>query len=195
MRITALNNQTGDTIIEVLLALAVLGFVIMGSYSIATKSLNGIRIAQERGEALKIAETQTEIIKQHFDSRDATITDFDTFFARTSSNPYIALNSTWAPYFNEDYGICFKLDTNQPQKINLPQNDREDIHNLQFNNDCKFGDEGRYHVFITTDLNETVFGKGPARTYANFTYRIYVMWERAGGGNLETLNLNYRDSW
>lgn len=56
-------NQAGDTIVEVLLVTAVLGLVLAGSYAIASRSLKGMRQAQERGEALKLAEGQIESIK------------------------------------------------------------------------------------------------------------------------------------
>lgn len=56
-------NQKGDTIIEVLICLAILGFVLTLAYSIGTRSLGSIRSSQERTEALKIAEGQLEQIK------------------------------------------------------------------------------------------------------------------------------------
>ncbi len=64
MFIKAIKNQRGDTIIEVMIALSVLMVIIVGGYSIATRSLNGVRIAQERSEASKIAEGQLEAINE-----------------------------------------------------------------------------------------------------------------------------------
>lgn len=60
--------QKGDTVVEVLIAVAILGLVLASGFAIANRSLRGIRAAQERGEALKVAETQLERIKKYSDS-------------------------------------------------------------------------------------------------------------------------------
>lgn len=65
-------NQVGDTIIEVLFAVAVAGLTIASAYSIATLSLKNSRQAQERGEALKIAESQFEAIRSISASGDSS---------------------------------------------------------------------------------------------------------------------------
>lgn len=57
-------NQIGDTIVEVMIAVAVLGTVIGGVYSVASRSLRNARQAQERSEALKYTESQIEQLKQ-----------------------------------------------------------------------------------------------------------------------------------
>lgn len=56
-------NQLGDTIVEVMIAVLVLSLTIGGAYAIATRSLKASRQAQERGEAVKLAESQIENIK------------------------------------------------------------------------------------------------------------------------------------
>jgi len=56
-------RQRGDTIVEVLLAMAVVGMVLGSSFGIANRSLNIGRSAQERTQALKIAESQLELMK------------------------------------------------------------------------------------------------------------------------------------
>lgn len=57
-------NNFGDTIIEVLIAIAVLSVVLGGAYAISSRSLAGVRKAQEHTEALKYAEQQTERLKK-----------------------------------------------------------------------------------------------------------------------------------
>lgn len=57
------RNQAGDTIIEVLLAIAIVGMVLGASYSTATRALRSGRFAQEHTEALKLAESQMEKLK------------------------------------------------------------------------------------------------------------------------------------
>lgn len=53
-------KQRGDTIVEVLIAMAVLGSVLVGSISIANKSLLRIQMAQERTGAQKVAQQSVE---------------------------------------------------------------------------------------------------------------------------------------
>lgn len=53
----------GDTLVEVLIALAVIVLVIAGAYNSATRSLRVTRQAQERVEAVKLAENQIEQLK------------------------------------------------------------------------------------------------------------------------------------
>ena len=53
----------GDTIVEVLLAIAVTSLVIAGAYVAVDRSLKASRAAQERGEAVKVAEAQIERLK------------------------------------------------------------------------------------------------------------------------------------
>ena len=57
------KNQVGDTIVEVMLAMAVVGMVLGASYATATRALRTGRFAQEHTEALKVAESQLEKLK------------------------------------------------------------------------------------------------------------------------------------
>src|SRR3989344_3190782 len=74
-------GKRGDTIVEVLIALAVLGLVLAGAYVSSNRSLGDSRDAQERGEALKIIESQAEQIKTMAKSNPNSL-----FSAATSSN-------------------------------------------------------------------------------------------------------------
>lgn len=57
------RSRGGDTIVEVLLAIAVTSVVLAGAYVAVDRSLKASRAAQERGEAVKVAETQIERLK------------------------------------------------------------------------------------------------------------------------------------
>jgi prepilin-type N-terminal cleavage/methylation domain-containing protein len=57
------RNQAGDTLVEVMLAIAVIGMVIGASYATASRALRTGRFAQEQTEALKLAESQVEQLK------------------------------------------------------------------------------------------------------------------------------------
>lgn len=53
-------SQAGDTIVEVLIATAVVSLVLAGAFAIANISLKQIRMAQERTEAQKYAQGSIE---------------------------------------------------------------------------------------------------------------------------------------
>ncbi|HET8671733.1 MAG TPA: hypothetical protein VFM05_14230, partial [Candidatus Saccharimonadales bacterium] len=55
--------EHGDTIVEVLLAIAVISSVIGGAFVMTNRSLQGSRDAQERVNATKLVESQVEQIK------------------------------------------------------------------------------------------------------------------------------------
>ena len=59
----ARHNTAGDTIVEVMLSIAVVSMVIGISYSIANKSVKTGRAAQEQTEALQLAQQQLERVK------------------------------------------------------------------------------------------------------------------------------------
>lgn len=61
-------NTTGDTIIEVMIALSVLAAVLGGAYVSANRSLNMTRQAQERTESLKVTEDQLEKLKAAYNA-------------------------------------------------------------------------------------------------------------------------------
>lgn len=79
-RITTLRSRnSGDTIIEVLIAIAVVGAVLAGAYTSTQRSVNATRMAQEQGEALKLAESQVEQIKIATDTNTLNVTGAGNF--------------------------------------------------------------------------------------------------------------------
>lgn len=78
--------QRGDTIVEVLLAIAVVSGVLGGAYVSATKSLNNNRQAQERGEATKFVESQIERLKVAASDPTKGISSNDVFCIDTGIN-------------------------------------------------------------------------------------------------------------
>lgn len=66
-------KQRGDTIIEVLIAIAVASSVLAITYSTMNRNLQISRQSQERTEATKIAQGQIELLRSHLDLADTTI--------------------------------------------------------------------------------------------------------------------------
>lgn len=61
-------RQRGDTIVEVLIAIAVISLILGGAYVTTNTSLRATRSAQERGNALKLVESQLEQLKGIIDT-------------------------------------------------------------------------------------------------------------------------------
>ena len=56
-------KQRGDTIVEVLMVVAVISGVLGTAYAITNRSVKSNQLSQERGQAVKVAETQIEQLR------------------------------------------------------------------------------------------------------------------------------------
>jgi type II secretory pathway pseudopilin PulG len=63
MRLKMFKNQRGDTIVEVLIAIAVVSSILGTAYAIVSRNSRSFQQVNERTEALKIAESQLESIR------------------------------------------------------------------------------------------------------------------------------------
>jgi len=57
-------GQRGDTIVEVLICIAIISLVLGGAFATTSKSLASTRDSQERSDGLKLVESQLEQIKE-----------------------------------------------------------------------------------------------------------------------------------
>lgn len=69
------KNQFGDTIVEVMVVLAVLGFAIGISYATANRSLLNARQAQENSQAAALVQSQVEALRA-MAANDSTEPDY-----------------------------------------------------------------------------------------------------------------------
>ena len=152
-----ISNQRGDTIIEVLLAMAVLGMVLGTSFGIVNRSLATGRDAQERSEATKFAESQLEKLKTA--SSDPENKFFDEAFLPADSI-----------YCVKDDLEADKFDNGTIQ---------EDVDLTTYSGSCKAGPDGRYRLSIIRSGNVfTVRARwnsirGDQLNEAKMTYRTY----------------------
>lgn len=58
-------SQRGDTIVEVLIAIAVIGATLSGAYVLVNSSTRNNQAAQERSVAVKTAESQLELLRSY----------------------------------------------------------------------------------------------------------------------------------
>lgn len=117
-------NNTGDTIVEVLIAVAVLSLVLTSSFALANRSALMTRQAAERGEASKVAQTEIEQFKSAITNSAITLPNPD------SLSCYDSTNST----FVDAKILKSDVDTKYNDSV-VP-------------NQCKHGVDNRYKAFI-----------------------------------------------
>jgi prepilin-type N-terminal cleavage/methylation domain-containing protein len=62
IRSPRVRNERGDTIVEVMIAIAVASLVLVVAYTTSTRNINTLEDTQEHSEALQLAQTQLEYI-------------------------------------------------------------------------------------------------------------------------------------
>ncbi len=90
------KRHAGDTIIEVLLAMSIIGLVLGAAFGIANRSVQIGRDAQERTEALKIAESQLELFSAYYNSTSTNADDVSiksSIRSKVESTPFCIDNS------------------------------------------------------------------------------------------------------
>lgn len=160
-----LLNNAGDTIVEAMISITVIGLTIASAYGIANRSLAAARHAQERGEAVKVAEGQLEAVKAVTSGAVKAKAGFDIFdpgsvFCLNGTTAYTSFGSGWGSEI-------------------IPT----DSDNLDgYDNGCVFPDsDGLYHTAVQTeDLGD-----------GRYQYTVSVRWFRLGGGKDE-VRMDYR---
>lgn len=178
-------TSRGDTIVEVLLAMAIAGFAIGISYATANRSLQQGITAGEHNEALNIIENQATNLKLRFLNTDAA--DFNSNFA---SKNHFCLDSTaadptassWAPIFN--YQGTGGVTESSPLSANASPTSTS-----PYNTGCtetKTGEGAVYYYDIMTIPNNS------GATVNATLYQIVVRWERLGGGQNNQASIFYK---
>lgn len=85
------RQSRGDTIVEVMVAIAVVALVLGGAYVTTNRSLMATRAAQERATALKLAESQVEQLKGLAESDPAVL------FGPGAPSPFCVSSATGLP--------------------------------------------------------------------------------------------------
>lgn len=79
-----LSNQKGDTIVEVLICIAILSLILAAAYSLTTRSQAANLQAQERGIASNLVDRQLELLRGYADKYDK-LPDKDYFCIKSLS--------------------------------------------------------------------------------------------------------------
>ena len=144
-------RERGDTMVEVLIAIAVVSLILGGAYVTTNRSLQATRAAQERSTALKLAESQIERLKGLVES-DATS---DLVFGPAAPDPF-----------------CISGVSNQPQ---IESHDDCTVNN----SGAPTEDEPKYHISIDRTGNTFVLTttwanvSGQVDDQLQLRYRVY----------------------
>lgn len=177
MRISTARYSAGDTLVEVMIALAIIGSVIAISYSTASRSLKVGRQAQERIEALKLAEGQVETLKLVGNNGNPLRAQlYSAVYSRASGAPQsFCLIVGGAPAIQFQSMISPTLETDPLTFGPIP---------AVYNSACAVGVEQRYKLSIERSDSGAV-----PNVLSTFTVR--ARWERLGGGTDEVA-ISYR---
>lgn len=145
------NRELGDTIVEVIVAIAILGLSIGGAYALANRAFHTAQNTDERVEALALAQGQAEFL------RDLGLKD--------------QINILPAQFLAGD-AFCFKDDDG-----NAVAADDEYCDNY-----------GPSDSIYDVSINYC----GTAGCSPPNVFNIKVNWDRAGGGEVNSLTLYYR---
>lgn len=165
----------GDTMVEVLLSIAIVGAVITGAYALASHSLQESISASEHTQATKLAEGQIEALK--FRQKNTT--------SNVDSDP-----NSWGNKFATANNFCLKTDVLTASSPGwFPTQNGSGSFNPEtlgvaasrYNAQCV--NSSKYFINVTT----------PAGADANNrTFLVIVRWEAPGGGPQSKTQLYYR---
>lgn len=151
-------GSRGDTIIEVMVALTIIGAVVSAAYVLASRNLTATQQSQERGEAVKVAEGQIEKLK-----------------SVAAANPALSTTTT--------NGFCVLDDLTIDNLSATPDPASQSVDNdpLTGYDKCLTGTGNRYHYEIifsdpsgvgTFNIYVRWFRLGGGKDEVHLTYRI-----------------------
>ena len=97
-------KERGDTIVEVLFAVVVIGIVLTGAYSVVTHSIIDEQDAQEHSYALGLIQSQIEQLRAYMISNPSGTPPFNTV---NGASPYCMVQGNLAS--NYQYSLNIKL--------------------------------------------------------------------------------------
>lgn len=150
-------SNRGDTIVEVLIAVAIIGSVLTGAFTVTQKSSHAVRSSQEHSEMLQILQSQVEVVRAL--AMDQAKEDEPTA-------PTTGVYSTSPTFFCVDSATRQRV--NQTRLANVLPPIADDTF-VNYEKACKVGNEKRYNLAISYDSTSKLF---------TFNGR----WDRVGGG-------------
>jgi prepilin-type N-terminal cleavage/methylation domain-containing protein len=169
-------KQRGDTLIEVMIALAIVSSVIGMSYATASRALRTGRAAQERTEALKLVEGQIEILKATAPNYAVPATNIFSAGPLAVTNPSFCVDSAGVLY-NEKVTPALAADLELDPLLSSVSASGVPTGAEVYHKKCALGQDARYKISIIRA------GDPPGQS----TFAIRARWERVGGGKDEVV--------
>jgi type II secretory pathway pseudopilin PulG len=170
-------RQTGDTIVEVLIAIAVAGFAIGTSYAIANNSLKRAISAREHNDALNLIQNQISFLKAHY--ADLYYTDPNNFNLNYAVNSSDTSSATF-PVGTRNF--CF-TDAASARADNAINNEADTTDFSKYTGNCVIeippGSGAKFYVNIAAQLRSTSPTGFDLTTRT--VYRVTVVWSTVGG--------------
>lgn len=164
-KLLRIHKQKGDTLVEVLISIAIVGGVLMGAYALASRSLQSGISAAEHSEAIQLAQGQVERLKYR-----ERLSSQDVWNNFTIQNGHFCLDDA--------------KDQNDPKWLPVNNDNPNNLvvtagGNLGYNAKC-VDPSTTPKYFINISTPPTI----PAGT--NPTYQITVRWVAIGGNQAES---------
>lgn len=80
------HTQAGDTIVEVLIAIAVISLILTGAFVVTSRSARAVRDSQEHAEALFLLQGQIERVRSLAASSSSTVYNSSAIFCIDTAN-------------------------------------------------------------------------------------------------------------
>ncbi len=151
------KQQRGDTIMEVMICIAILGFVLAAAFALASRNQTSARQSQERSEALQLADSQLELLKTYAGSYKLPAGTHTHFCMKTDASDVIDFPTASGP----------------------PVSAVADTDPAKYPDACRRGTDQRYWVAIwsgtSTPQASAAIGAQPG------VFGVTVRWDSAGG--------------
>jgi len=157
------RNQRGDTILEVLISVAVLALILTTTFALANRNSQATRQAAERGEAQKMAQSQMEKLKLYLSSSGAEIPDYGSYFCMNQDG------TDTVEIGSSGDGPNNPFDDKTFQSPVYQNAERE-------SQDCKDGINGMYYSFLQ---------RGEVAAVTQNLYTAIVRWPAVTGNGVD----------
>lgn len=165
------RNQTGDTIVEVLVAITVVSAMLGVAFVTVNRASNNARQAQERGVATKLLESQVERLKLA-----ATATTGTTIFNNLKA--FCIINQT-------------TVQDNNFSLFSVPADPDADNFTVNYDSKCTLADDGTEYVAGTSQSNPyyiVITRSG----LSNNNFTVYCRWPSVNATGNEQASISYR---
>lgn len=175
-----LRIERGDTIVEVLIAIAIAGFAVGISYATSERSLQQAITAKEHNEALNLIENQISDLQIRY-QRASSPSSFESEFGYTNPNHHYCLNDSstgpndktypWAPYYNN---------FSKSSALASPPYADNSSHTA-----CVRPGSG-FSYYLDIAVSQTTSTNSPS------LFQVIARWERIGGGQTNQASIYYK---